>query len=115
MVGYSRFVAVWSGEWKAVRFACSFVTNITDHFAGRYFFFFIVFSKSKKSKMKTLQVIQSKIFDSEKLVKQISIWKFLGKKIVFTNGCFDILHLGHIDYLIKASEEGDLLIIGVNS
>ena len=39
----------------------------------------------------------------------------MSKKIVFTNGCFDILHLGHIAYLAKASEEGDVLIVGVNT
>jgi rfaE bifunctional protein nucleotidyltransferase chain/domain len=40
---------------------------------------------------------------------------FLNKKIVFTNGCFDILHRGHIEYLSKARDLGDALIIGVNS
>lgn len=38
-----------------------------------------------------------------------------GKKVVFTNGCFDLLHLGHIKYLQKAKEFGDILIVGVNS
>ena len=38
-----------------------------------------------------------------------------GKKIVFTNGCFDILHLGHVQYLAQAKELGDLLVIGLNS
>ena len=38
-----------------------------------------------------------------------------GKKVVFTNGCFDILHLGHIDYLEKARSLGDALIVGLNS
>ena len=38
-----------------------------------------------------------------------------GKKIVFTNGCFDILHAGHVDYLVKAKACGDILIIGLNS
>lgn len=38
-----------------------------------------------------------------------------GKKVVFTNGCFDILHAGHIDYLVKAKALGDVLIIGLNS
>jgi D-beta-D-heptose 7-phosphate kinase/D-beta-D-heptose 1-phosphate adenosyltransferase len=37
------------------------------------------------------------------------------KKVVFTNGCFDILHAGHVDYLTKAKEFGDVLIIGLNS
>lgn len=38
-----------------------------------------------------------------------------GKKLVFTNGCFDILHVGHLRYLIEAKELGDVLIIGLNS
>lgn len=42
-------------------------------------------------------------------------WKENGEKVVFTNGCFDILHLGHIDYLEKARSLGDRLIIGLNT
>lgn len=42
-------------------------------------------------------------------------WKSAGKKVVFTNGCFDILHLGHIDYLEKSSEFGTKMIVAVNS
>ncbi len=38
-----------------------------------------------------------------------------GKKIVFTNGCFDILHLGHVEYLNEAKAQGDLLIVAINS
>ena len=38
-----------------------------------------------------------------------------GKKVVFTNGCFDILHSGHVDYLTKAKECGDILIVAINS
>lgn len=41
-------------------------------------------------------------------------WKNLGEKVVFSNGCFDILHLGHIDYLEKARNLGSKLIIGLN-
>ncbi len=41
--------------------------------------------------------------------------KAQGKKVVFTNGCFDLLHLGHIHYLAEAKELGDVLIVGVNS
>jgi len=41
-------------------------------------------------------------------------WKFFGKKVVFTNGCFDLLHRGHIDYLAKAKSLGDVLVIGLN-
>src|SRR5947207_15448865 len=42
-------------------------------------------------------------------------WKKQGKKVVFTNGCFDILHLGHVDYLEKARQLGDKLVLGLNS
>ena len=41
--------------------------------------------------------------------------KKLNKKVVFTNGCFDILHAGHVDYIAKAKEKGDILIVAVNS
>jgi rfaE bifunctional protein nucleotidyltransferase chain/domain len=46
------------------------------------------------------------------LVKQ---WQHEGKKVVFTNGCFDLLHRGHVDYLAKAADCGNKLIIGVNT
>ena len=46
------------------------------------------------------------------LVKQ---WKREGKKVVFTNGCFDILHLGHVDYLEHARDLGDKLVLGLNT
>ena len=42
-------------------------------------------------------------------------WKRKGRKIVFTNGCFDILHAGHVDYLEKAKKLGDILVVGLNS
>ena len=45
----------------------------------------------------------------------IAVWKFLNHKIVFTNGCFDILHRGHIEYLAKAADEGDILVVGLNT
>lgn len=50
-----------------------------------------------------------------RLQEQLTKWRNDGEKIVFTNGCFDILHLGHIDYLEKARQLGDRLIIGINS
>jgi len=59
--------------------------------------------------------IKSKILTPESLSFKLSFWKFRDKKIVFTNGCFDLLHLGHIDYLSKAADMGDILIIGVNT
>ena len=52
---------------------------------------------------------------SSDLKKQCLVWKSENKKIVFTNGCFDLLHKGHKDLLAKASTYGDILIIGLNS
>lgn len=67
--------------------------------------------------MKRLEIIRKKIFTytDPDFSRMVTIWQFQGKKIVFTNGCFDILHLGHIDYLAAASELGDLLVIGLNT
>lgn len=47
--------------------------------------------------------------------ERLENWKKEGKKIVFTNGCFDIIHAGHVDYLEKAKALGDILVIGLNS
>ncbi|HRI79490.1 MAG TPA: D-glycero-beta-D-manno-heptose 1-phosphate adenylyltransferase [Cyclobacteriaceae bacterium] len=46
---------------------------------------------------------------------RVQQWKADGKKVVFTNGCFDILHLGHVDYLEKARALGDKLVLGLNT
>ena len=59
--------------------------------------------------------IPNKIYSSESLIKQVFIWKMLGKKIVFTNGVFDILHKGHIASLSEAASHGDILIVAVNT
>ena len=55
-----------------------------------------------------------KIFSKETLLPLLEEWRKKGK-IVFTNGCFDILHLGHVDYLEKARAQGDKLIVGLNT
>lgn len=65
--------------------------------------------------MTTLEVTQSKIFDPSILTQRVAMWRFQNRKIVFTNGCFDILHRGHIEYLSKARDLGDVLIIGLNT
>ena len=65
--------------------------------------------------MSKLENIQHKIFSLEQLKASLNIWRLLEKKIVFTNGCFDLLHLGHIDYLAKAADLADKLVIGLNS
>jgi D-beta-D-heptose 7-phosphate kinase/D-beta-D-heptose 1-phosphate adenosyltransferase len=56
-----------------------------------------------------------KIFSSTALAKKLASLRSRGKRIVFTNGCFDILHVGHVEYLGKARKLGDLLVIGLNS
>ncbi len=62
------------------------------------------------------QLIKDKIFSTNTaLAKQVNSWQLHNEKVVFTNGCFDILHLGHIDYLTKAADLGDRLIIAVNT
>jgi rfaE bifunctional protein nucleotidyltransferase chain/domain len=57
----------------------------------------------------------NKIILPNDLMGKVASWKSQNLKIVFTNGCFDILHLGHIDYLEKAKALGDILIVGVNT
>lgn len=65
--------------------------------------------------MKYIDHIKSKILSEDNLNILINEWREKNQKIVFTNGCFDLLHLGHIDYLAKAKDLGDKLIIGVNT
>lgn len=65
--------------------------------------------------MNKLEVVRHKIVDHKKLSHNLALWRFRQNKIVFTNGCFDILHRGHIEYLAKASSFGDILIVGLNS
>ena len=65
--------------------------------------------------MKAPELIQQKIYNLTALQKLIFQWKYFGKTCAFTNGCFDILHQGHIFSLSKAASEADYLIIGLNS
>ena len=58
---------------------------------------------------------QGKLIDRKNLVRELDILRSAGKKIVFTNGCFDLLHPGHVSYLEFAREQGDLLVVGMNS
>jgi len=59
--------------------------------------------------------ISAKILNLSQLQNQIATDKQEGKKVVFTNGCFDILHKGHVDYLAKAADKGNVLIVAVNT
>jgi len=61
------------------------------------------------------QTIQSKIQDWNTAAKTVATWQQLGLEVVFTNGCFDLIHLGHLHYLAEAQSLGDKLVIGLNS
>lgn len=65
--------------------------------------------------MSRLTFIQEKIVSAETAILRSNMWKMNGNNIVFTNGCFDILHRGHVTYLAKAAELGSKLIVAVNT
>ena len=65
--------------------------------------------------MKHLEKIYDKILNGKSLEERLNLWRKEGKTIVFSNGCFDILHRGHVEYLSKAADLGDVLIIGLNT
>ena len=62
-----------------------------------------------------LNKINSKIFSLDDLKNQVNAWKQAGEEVIFTNGCFDIIHRGHIEVLAQTADLGDRLIIGLNS
>ena len=66
-------------------------------------------------KMSHLQHLRHKIVNESELLSRLESLKAAGKKIVFTNGCFDILHKGHVTYLSLAADYGDVLVLGLNS
>ncbi len=59
--------------------------------------------------------IEQKILTPNSLLKRIEFWRTLGDKIVFTNGCFDILHQGHVHLLSTCNEFGDRVVVGLNA
>ena len=65
--------------------------------------------------MKLIEAIEQKIFTLPELLKRINSWRVTNKTIAFTNGCFDILHEGHIFSLSQAAKEADYLVVAVNS
>jgi D-glycero-beta-D-manno-heptose 1-phosphate adenylyltransferase len=65
--------------------------------------------------MRKPDIIQQKIYTLPDLQRRLLQWRFLGKTVAFTNGCFDILHRGHIASLSQAAAEADYLIVGLNS
>ena len=65
--------------------------------------------------MTNLQLLEQKILSQDKLEVVLSGLRKQNVSIVFTNGCFDILHRGHLEYLAAAADQGDLLVVGLNS
>ncbi len=64
-----------------------------------------------------LEFLKSKIYKNPGIEfdRKLAYWNFKKDKVVFTNGCFDILHRGHVEYLAKAANLGDVLVVGLNS
>lgn len=75
----------------------------------------MLFTPTTKTVMDKLLWIRHKIFTREALVREVNGWRVLGRKVVFTNGCFDILHHGHLDLLARAANFGNVLVVGVNT
>lgn len=65
--------------------------------------------------MEKLEIIRSRILSGESIDRMLAFWRFKSCRIVFTNGCFDILHRGHVEYLAQAAALGDVLVIGLNT
>jgi rfaE bifunctional protein nucleotidyltransferase chain/domain len=65
--------------------------------------------------MTRLEFIESKILNLDKMLLKRALFEFKKEEVVFTNGCFDILHLGHVTYLAKAAQLGKRLIVGLNA
>ncbi len=65
--------------------------------------------------MSHLEQIIGKIHTVESIQPMLAMWRFRGEKVVFSNGCFDILHRGHVEYLSQAADLGQHLIIGLNT
>lgn len=65
--------------------------------------------------MNHFERLHEKILSAEQLAAAVFRWRLSGQKIVFTNGCFDLLHRGHVDYLAHAADFGDRLVVGLNT
>lgn len=65
--------------------------------------------------MSRIAFLQNKVVDINQAKQRMNMWRMQGHKVVFTNGCFDIIHKGHVSYLSKAAEYGNRLVVGLNS
>ncbi len=70
---------------------------------------------SKPTTVNRYMHTMSKIINLKDLLEKIRLFHKQGKKIVFTNGCFDIMHVGHVRYLTAAKAKGEILVVGLNS
>ena len=102
-------------EQHGVPFEIGFANGTMQWFAQFLIIIFVGFISlgllpyyNKKINMKRPEVIPSKIYTREELLKQVARWRFMNKSISFTNGCFDILHAGHISSLSEAAKEADI-------
>ena len=65
--------------------------------------------------MTRFERIEQKIQSPEQLAATLARWRAAGERVVFTNGCFDLLHFGHLHYLAEARDLGERLVVGLNS
>jgi rfaE bifunctional protein nucleotidyltransferase chain/domain len=65
--------------------------------------------------MINIDKIKSKIFEQSQLSGILSLWRFKDEKIVFTNGCFDVFHVGHLHNLLQSADLGTKLVVGLNT
>jgi len=90
----------------------NFAAGISVSHAGTYT---VSYDEVETAYDEAHDITDSKIMNISELQKKLEKWRKLEKKVVFTNGCFDILHAGHVTYLQKAAAMGDVMIIGLNS
>lgn len=72
-------------------------------------------SESESFAQKALHSIQQRVPSQEEAFQIVAQWKQAGETVVFTNGCFDILHVGHLQTLSRARAQGTKLVVGLNS
>ncbi len=65
--------------------------------------------------MNNRDIIRSKILPDKDVESMLALWKSEDQQVIFTNGCFDIMHMGHVDYLSRAADLGGVLVVGLNS
>jgi rfaE bifunctional protein nucleotidyltransferase chain/domain len=65
--------------------------------------------------MRAMGTYEAKVLSREEMVRTVARWRLQGRTVVFTNGCFDILHSGHLDLLERAATMGDRLVVGLNA